>query len=277
MKLSLVVQTPEVEPIIPVALLSGSFEDKLAKASRLGVDGLELMTTEPTRLDAEEIKKQFIQYGLSIPAIASGAIARYQGLTLINKDPSKSTLALKRLRELIDLAALVGAPLVTIGSFRGWSASIAEDGRSRLIQALREAGDQAKGRDIRLVVEPLNRYEADLIQCADEGLAFLDELGHSSVGLLLDTYHVNIEESSWTKPFEKVMRKDKLWHVHIGDNNRLPPGQGLIDFSAIIATLKRVGYQGYLSAELLALPDPDTAARQTAEAIQPLLKSETLD
>lgn len=272
MKLSLVVQTKEVEATIPVALLTGSFEEKLAKANQLGVDGLELMTTEPSQLDAGEIKRLFSQFDISISAIASGALARYCDLTLIDKEPEKSTAALQRLQDLIDLASNVGTSLVTIGSFRGWSSSVEGNGRERLIHTLGVAADHAEKRGVQLVIEPLNHYEADLIHCAEEGLVFLEELGHPSVGLLLDTYHVNIEESSWTEPFEKVMAKQKLWHVHLGDNNRLPPGQGLIDFSSIINTLKQTGYQGFLSAELLALPDPDTAARRTVETIRPLLK-----
>jgi sugar phosphate isomerase/epimerase len=90
--------------------------------------------------------------------------------------------------------------------------------------------------------------------------------------LLLDTYHVNIEETSWTEPFRRLMAAGKLWHVHLGDNNRLPPGRGLIDFAAIVATLRQLDYTGWLSAELLARPDPDTAAQQTLTYMRSLLE-----
>ena len=87
----------------------------------------------------------------------------------------------------------------------------------------------------------------------------------------MDTYHINIEEASWTEPFRQVMAEDKLFHVHLGDNNRLPPGKGLIDFSAIVDTLAEINYTGYLSAELFPKPDPDTAARQTLEYMNTIL------
>lgn len=106
---------------------------------------------------------------------------------------------------------------------------------------------------------------------AEEGLAFLDEVGHPALGLVLDTYHVNIEERSWTEPFRRVMAAGRLLHVHLGDNNRLPPGRGLIDFLAIVAVLREIGYNGYLLAELLAKPDPDTAAQQTLTYMRSLL------
>ena len=108
---------------------------------------------------------------------------------------------------------------------------------------------------------------------AAEGLAFVDQADHPALGLLLDTYHVNIEEASWTDPFRQVMAAGRLWHVHLGDNNRLPPGKGLINFAAILETLRQVGYHGYLSAELLAKPDPDTAAQQTLTYMQSLLET----
>jgi len=104
-------------------------------------------------------------------------------------------------------------------------------------------------------------------------LDFLAEVGHPALGLLLDTFHVNIEEDSWTEPFRQVMEAGKLYHVHLGDNQRRYPGQGLIDFSAIVRVLRQSGYAGYLSAELLALPDPDTAAQGTLAYMRPLLEA----
>ena len=263
MKLSLAVQTPEVAPAVPVALLSGTFEEKLAKAARLGVEGVELMTAEPARLDAAAIRRSLADSGLGAAAIGSGAVAFATGLTLLHSDAGKAAAAERRLRELIGFAAAVSAPLVTIGSFRGRLASVGAGARERLIALLRAAGEEAACQGVRLALEPLNRYEADILHTAEEGLAFLAEVAHPAVGLLLDTYHVNIEERSWSEPFARLLAAGVLWHVHLGDNNRLPPGQGLIDFPAIMRALRAGGYEGYLSAELLGKPDPDTAAEQT--------------
>ncbi len=271
MKLSLAIQTPEVQPFVPVALLSGAFEEKLVKAARLGADGVELMTCDPSQLDAEAIRAALDRHGLAAAAVGSGAIAFATGLTLLHADPVKAQWAAARLRDLIAFAAAVRAPLVTIGSFRGRASAGGDGSRARLIALLRSAADEAAAHGVRLALEPLNRYETDLIRNADEGLAFLDEVAHPALGLLLDTYHVNIEESSWTEPFRRVMAAGRLWHVHLGDNNRLPPGRGLIPFPAIVATLHELGYQGFLSAELLALPDPDTAAYQTMAYMRALL------
>lgn len=271
MKLALAIQTPEVQPIVPVALLTGPFQDKLEKAAHLGADGVELMTADPVALDANDIRTSILQAGLEVAAIGSGAVAFATGLTLLHADSDKAARAKTRMWPLIDFAVDVGAPLVTIGSFRGWLASVGEGGRQELVALLRTAADHAESRSVRLALEPINRYESDVIHNAEEGLAFFREVGRPALGILLDTYHVNIEERSWTEPFQRVMSAGRLWHVHLGDNNRLPPGHGLIDFSAIVATLRQIGYNGYLSAELLAQPDPDTAARDTLTYMRPLI------
>jgi len=271
MKLSLCIQTPEVPVTVPVALLSGSFDEKLEKAARLGVDGVELLTADPARLDPAALRNSLQVCNLPVAAVASGAVAFSAGLTLLHSDPAQAEQARARLYALIDLAHALQAPLVTVGSFRGRLAGAAPDGRQHLADLLCQAADYAAPRGVRLVIEPLNRYETDLIHNSTEGLAFLEQAQHPGLGLLLDTYHVNIEESSWTAPFRQGMVSGKLWHVHIGDNNRLPPGCGLIDFKAILAALHQAGYPGYLSAELLARSDPDQAARLSVEFLKNIL------
>ncbi len=272
MKLSLVVSTPEVEACLPVALLSGTFAEKAAKAQALGADGLELVTIDPPRVDVGEITAVLAERELEVAAIGSGAVAVILGQTLLHPDASTAAQAEARLGEMIGFAERVGAGLVTIGGFRGRQASAPPDARARLAAILRSAADHAAALGVRLAIEPLNRYEADLVNTAEQGLSFLAEVDHPAVGLLLDTFHVNIEERSWDAPFRRLMQAGKLWHIHLGDNNRLPPGEGMIDFGHVVDILHDIGYAGFLSAELLALPDPDTAARTTLRHMRALLE-----
>jgi sugar phosphate isomerase/epimerase len=273
MKLSIAIQTPEVIPLVPVALISGLFMEKLEKAARWGAQGVELMTTEPLKLDWKGMHSQLASSGLEVCAIASGANVFALGLTLLNADSARSSLARRRLTEMIDLAKALAAPIVTIGGFRGRLSANLENGKAYLVDVLREACVYAEKKSVRLAIEPLNRYENELVNNAAQGLEFIREVDHPSLGLLLDTFHVNIEESSWTEPFRMLMEAGKLWHVHLGDNNRLPPGKGMIDFRAIVQTLQEIGYTGYLSAELLAKPDPDSAARETLDYMHSILAS----
>lgn len=272
-KIALVIQTPEVEPAIPVALLSGTLDEKLEKAAHFGAQGVEFMTVRPKSLNAPAIRAQLKANGLEATAVASGGIAFAADLTLLHADPLRASQARNRLLQLIEFAAEIEAPLVTIGSFRGRLSNVNGVGAELLGQVLYQAAQVAARSGVRLVIEPLNRYENDFINTARQGLDFLARVGHAHIGLLLDTYHVNIEESSWTAPFQAACAAGKLWHVHLGDNNRLPPGKGLIDFCAILSALESSGYTGYLSAELLARPDPDQAAVDTIQYIQSLSRS----
>jgi sugar phosphate isomerase/epimerase len=277
MKLSLCIQTPDVEPTLPVALLSGSFADKVNQAARLGYDGLELMVVAPVNIKALSLYGTMADEGLEVSAIASGGLAFAAGLTLLSPNPRIAAQARQRLSELIVFAKAMYAPVVTIGSFRGRAAGLnqaANDpqaGRKKLVEILQSAGEEAEELGVRLALEALNRYEADLVLNVAEGLELLEEVGRPAVGLLVDSYHVNIEETSYDEPFRRALEAGKLYHVHLGDSNRLPPGQGHIDFAAVVSTLEAGNYAGYLSAELLPRPDPDTAARQTIEFMKRLI------
>jgi sugar phosphate isomerase/epimerase len=272
MKLALATPTPEVKTAVPVALLSGTFGERMQKAARLGYDGVELMVVRPDELPVDRIHDQISKAGLEVAAIATGAIYMTDQVTLLASGPEVSREAAIRLDGLIDLAAALEAPIVTIGSFRGrlaWAGGA--EARGKLVEILRVAAEKAIRQGVRLVLEPVNRYEGDLVHTAAEGLALIKEVEHSHVGLLLDTYHVNIEEASLTQPFREAMAAGRLWHVHLGDSNRLPPGQGHLDFPGIVTTLREAGYRGYLSAELLARPDPDAAAEATIEYMRQLV------
>jgi sugar phosphate isomerase/epimerase len=225
------------------------------------------MVVRPDELDVTKTRKQLSAAGLEVAAIASGAIYMVDKLTLLAPDPEVSQQAVGRLQALIDFAAAVEAPLVTIGGFRGrlaWAGASAE-ARLRLVEIFGAAAENAARQGVRLVLEPLNRYETDILYNAEEGLALIEEIGHSHLGLLLDTFHANIEEASLYECFRRVMAAGRLWHVHLGDSNRLPPGQGHIDFAGIVTTLREIDYHGYLSAELFPRPDPDTAAAATID------------
>jgi sugar phosphate isomerase/epimerase len=273
MKLAVVTPTPDVEIPVPVALLSGTFAERLQKAAQLGYDGIELLPARPGELDGREIRIQVSSQGLEVAAIGSGAIYLVDKLTLLATDPEIGRQAKIRLHDLIDFAAAVESPLVTIGGFRGklaWAGG--PETRTELIDILGEAAETAASHGIRLVLEPLNRYETDILYNTSESLALIEEIGHPHLGLLLDTYHVNIEEASLYDCFRQAMAAGRLWHVHLGDNNRLPPGQGHLDFAGIVSTLRETGYQDYLSAELLPRPDPDAAAAATIEHMRQIVR-----
>ena len=272
MKLAVTTLASDITLPFQLSRLEGDFSTRLRKAAALAYDGVELVVLEPAQLDAAAVQWQVKDRGLEIAAIASGAQASLSGLTLLAADEHIREQAYQRLIELIHFAAGCGAPLVTIGSFRGRvSTGSREQAREYLVQILRKACMIASAVGVRLVIEPLNRYETDLLLNAAEGLALIEDVGHSHLGLLLDTFHMNIEEASFHASIEQAAHAGRLWHVHIAESNRLSPGEGHLPFDEIFAAIHRSGYVGYCSAELLNRPTADIAATKTIEYCRPYM------
>ena len=129
-----------------------------------------------------------------------------------------------------------------------------------LVAALQECCAAAAEHGVRLALEPINRYETTLINSIPQGLRLVEAVGAANMGLLADTFHMNIEEQS----IEGSIRQagDRIFHFHVADSNRWRPGAGHLDFAAILHALFAAGYGGFVSGEFLPIPDADTAARQ---------------
>src|SRR6185295_6777824 len=115
-----------------------------------------------------------------------------------------------------------------------------------------------------LLIEPLNRYETNLLNTVQQGLEFLSTLKSDNVRLLLDVFHMNIEEQN----IPQVIRLagPAVGHVHFADSNRRAVGFGHIEYPHILQALRDINYAGYLSAEILPWPNSEAAAAQTIEA-----------
>ena len=266
MKAGLVLCGPDVDHG-PLALLSGTFEEKAAKAANLGCDGIELMVRDPAGLDWPAVKSTLEQAGLEVPQIVTGELFGADGLCLVTADENLHRRAEERTRSVIDLAAYLGA-MVNIGRLRGQLKYLGDvsDPWPIAVERLRGVIDYAAQQDVKITMEPINRYETDFVFSAADGMRLVNDLDCDNFGLMLDLFHMNIEDVC----IEEGLRlaSDRLWHVHIADSNRLYPGSGHLDFDSIFATLEVLEYQGYVSAELLPLPDPDTAAQKTVEFLE---------
>jgi D-psicose/D-tagatose/L-ribulose 3-epimerase len=163
---------------------------------------------------------------------------------------------------LLDFAAVVDQPLVSCHGYVGRIRPIASIGeeRTHFIEAVRRIAERAGQLDLQLVIEVLNRYEAHLVNTAAEAVDFVNEVGADNVGILLDAYHMNIEEAN---PAEAIRRAgDRLWLYHAADSNRQGVGRGHTDFSAQLVALSEIGYQGPIILECTAPgPDPFSAVK----------------
>jgi len=245
------------------------FEKSIKKVANLGFDGAELAVRNPKDLKVDDVINIIKENNLEVPAIGTGQAYGEEGLSFSDPDGTIRRMAVERINDQIVFASHFNAQVI-IGLIRG----NIEEGVNRAeaekwtIDCLKECTEFAQEYNIRLTLEPVNRYESNFINTLDEGIKFVKRVGTSNLGILADTFHMNIEEISIYDSIIKA--KDFITHVHFADSNRWAPGCGHLDFTKIVQTLKNIDYQGYISAEILPFPDPDSCARLTAETLSRL-------
>jgi sugar phosphate isomerase/epimerase len=126
-----------------------------------------------------------------------------------------------------------------------------------LRDGLGQLGEHAKGAGVTVLFEPLNRYEDHMCNTLADGVSIVRELDHPSVALMADLFHMGIEEANSSKALEDAFTFVK--HIHVADSNRYEPGQGQTDFKSIFATLRRLGYGGYMAFECMLKSDAEEA------------------
>jgi sugar phosphate isomerase/epimerase len=247
--------------------------DDLAKAcesaSALGFDGIEIFAPSAGALPVEELRALLQTHRLALAAIGTGAGWVKHKLHLTHPDVAIRERAREFIAEIIDLAGALGAPAI-IGSMQGRvEAGVPRDqALDWLGEALAALGERSSRYGVPLFYEPLNRYETNLFNRAADAADFLAARGLGNVRLLCDVFHMNIEEVSIPATLRAIAKQ--LGHVHFADSNRRAVGFGHVDYPAIIGTLREIGYDGYLCAEVLPLPDSETAARQTITSFRAL-------
>ncbi len=269
MKLSLVLSTHQAQ--FNAVALKGDFEANVARIAAWGYDGVELAIRDPALVDADSLARVVREHRLRVPAIGTGQAWGEEHLSFTSDDAAVRAAAIARIQSHITLAERFSA-VVIIGLIRGITPQGQSHDRSMgyFKEAMQACGEAARGSSVQFAIEPLNRYETDLIHSAEQGLAFLDDVGMDNVGLLLDTFHMNIEECS----LENSIRAcgDRIYHFHVADSNRWYPGAGHLDFASIVATLREIGYKGWISGEFMPKPDASTAAQRAIALMAPLLQ-----
>lgn len=268
MKLSIVLSTQQAQ--FEAVAFRGDLEANLAKIAGWGYRGVELAIRDPDLVDAEALEKLLWRYQLQVPAIGTGQAWGEERLSFTNPDPEVRKAAVRRIKRHLPLAHRLNA-YVIIGLIRG----VTPPGQSKsesmdhLINCLQECAKAASDEGVRLAFEPINRYETDLVHTVDEGLALIRQVDSSSLGLLLDTFHMNIEEADIE---ESILRAGgNLFHFHVADSNRWYPGAGHLDFRSILEALISTGYLGWISGEFLPLPNGDTAAENNMDYLRSVI------
>jgi D-psicose/D-tagatose/L-ribulose 3-epimerase len=214
------------------------------KVKAMGFDIFEIACENPDLLDIQTIKSELEVNGL-LPGIC-GVFGPDRNICSF--DPKIRQNACQYITWLIDAAADVGSPVVCGPMYSAVGKEHLEDSESRerewilAVAEIRDLADYAAGKGIKLALEPLNRFETDMINTVSQGLAFIKDIGRDNVGFHLDTFHMHLEEKS--SPQAIRLAGDKIFHFHACENDRGVPGTGQVHWQEIAPALKSTNYQG---------------------------------
>jgi sugar phosphate isomerase/epimerase len=241
-------------------------EKTLTRLSDLGYDGIEMKGEPEIYYEWKETKEKIDSYGLQTSSIA-GIYPWPSERDLANPDPEMRRKAVDYVKKCVDFASCLEAPLVIVvpSSVAKTRPLVGREKEWKLaVDSVSDIARYAEDRGILIAVEPINRYETYLLNTAEQALRFIREVDSEPVKIMLDCFHMNIEESNPAGAIR--ISGENLIHLHIADSNRQSVGRGHTDFASIMKALKEIGYESYLAMEPLPpISDPYLAAKESPQ------------
>jgi len=243
--------------------------DEFGKALRIvrehGFEGVELNLGFDDEYRLRRIKAAVDESGLKVAAIGTGMVYARERLSFTEGDAEKRSKALSIVKNLIRFASDEHVALV-VGLVRGSPAQPDETTYDQLRENLTQCDRVAYENNARIALEAINRYETSLLNTASEAAQIIDQQKMTATGLLLDTFHMNIEEQSISDAIRN--NAHRIVHFHIADSDRWPPGHGHLDIATLLHTLEASAYKGWVSAEVLPKPNNAQAVANTAKFLK---------
>jgi D-psicose/D-tagatose/L-ribulose 3-epimerase len=234
-------------------------EDTIERLGRCGYDAIEI-SGEPAVWDTDEVKGLMDKHGVG----CWGSVTLMTGgRDLVHEDAYVRRGSIDYVKDTMSQIAAWGGEIITIvPSTVGKVVPMGspEDEWSWAVESLKECQAHGEGLGVRIGLEPLNRFETYFLNRADQALALAEDVG-GDCGVSLDIFHMNIEEADWPQAIRNA--GDRLVDFHVADNNRMPPGQGAIDWETLVRTLDEVGYAGCVTVEFVATVDRSRISDRT--------------
>ncbi len=220
----------------------------IRRLARYGYKSIEI-SGEPEVFDTKELRKQLADNGIA----CWGAVSlMFEGRDLIHADEAVRATSIKYLNDCITMVKeLDGFEMTIVPSQVGKVAAMdtPEQEWAWAVESLKEVYVHAQKEGIRMALEPLNRFETNFLNRADQAMLLAEEVG-PDCGVCIDTFHLNIEEADMIEAIKSS--KERLVDFHVADNNRMACGMGALDWPLIIGTLKEIGYDGAVTVEFVA-------------------------
>ena len=227
-----------------VSPFRNSDEAVLQKAKDFGFDIFEAAVETVGSFDPHVVKDIADKIGIKVYICGCFGATRDPG----SENPEIRKEAIAYLKTCIDYAVVTGSPYVsgpmyaTSGVAMLRTPDEKEAMMKRIVESLKDVGEYAEKRGVKLAIEPLNRYETDVVNTVDDGLALIERIGGGPFGFLLDMFHMSIEEKSFVKAIEKA--GERLYDFHACANDRGTPGEDHFDWVSVAGELKKIGYKG---------------------------------
>jgi len=216
---------------------------------------------EPDLIDVKNLMQQFDSFSIDVSGITGMwglSTANNKSRNLVTTDNNSRIAAQNYVKKCVVLCHELGGktfniclfsdkPLISDGNHRFLPVDKKRKLISSLVDPFRELAQYANDYDIDLAIEPLNRYSTPICTNSEDAKYIVNQVNHENLGIMLDTFHMNIEEDSIYDTI--VASSSLLKHVHVSDNNRKMPGFAHIDFDAVVRGLKKIKYSKYITFE----------------------------
>jgi D-psicose/D-tagatose/L-ribulose 3-epimerase len=223
--------------------------DLAPKVKDMGFDILELSCERPELIDLGDVRKTLRSAGLD--AIVCGAWGPDRNIS--DQDAAVAEASKTYIHWLIDAAEMLESPTVCGPMYSGVGKAHLDGAAAqhaeweRAVLGVRQMAEYAAPKGVRLALEPLNRFETDMINVVSQGLDFIDQVGMDNVGLHLDTFHMHLEEKNSADAIRRA--SGRIFHFHACENDRGVPGAGQVRWMEIAAALKDIEYPGPIVIE----------------------------
>ncbi|MHA1791302.1 MAG: sugar phosphate isomerase/epimerase family protein [Promethearchaeota archaeon] len=248
------------------------FDEKLDNLLKflkpLGYRGLELSVLEPEKIPIKVMNELLDSYQMEIASLSTGSTFIRFGYSLGHPDQKIRSKAIERLSLYVGFAnEVIGDPELVIGLIRGRRiyGQSKNDEHVNIIESLKDLEGIIQDLDVRVVIEPINRFEIDSIHVISDAINLIEEANLKNTYPMIDTFHVNIEEDidaffDLLPIYSKIIRK-----VDLAGYNRRAPGPGPFNFKKFIKTLVENGYWRYFNVECVPKPSFEDVAMRAAE------------
>lgn len=219
------------------------------KIRKMGYDVVEIPVEYPEQIDTHKVKKALSDEGLA--PIICGAFGPSRDLT--NEDPAVHQACFGYLQQCFDICNELGASFVAgpMYSAVGKARMVPPEQRKKewhlAVENLHKVCTMAAAQELSIALEPLNRFESDLINTTEDVVRLVEAIDHPAAKVMVDSFHMTIEERDLEAAL--LLAGDRLIHVQVSENYRGTPGTGMTPWDSFACGLEKINYQGVISIE----------------------------